>query len=249
MRYEIRPMSFGEILDVGFRLLRNHFVLLVGCALLVYVPLGYATQRLESNPADAGLGLLLLVLVIFSVSPLVTVALTIAVAECFLGRPPSAGDVLRRTFAVFMPIMGTFLLASLVIGVGLLLLILPGLYLAIALYLVTTVAALEKQYGLQAIRRSRELMHGNLWRAIGLIVLSWIVITAVGSGVGFALSQVPALLPLGSGIVNSIAVAYFTAVSVVLYFDIRCRKEAFDLEHLASLVSTAESELTAPATA
>jgi hypothetical protein len=30
-----------------------------------------------------------------------------------------------------------------------------------------------------------------------------------------------------------------TAVAVVLYFDLRCRKENFDLEHLAQLVEGA----------
>ena len=32
MGYEIRQMSFAEVLDTGFRLLRNHFGLLVGLA-------------------------------------------------------------------------------------------------------------------------------------------------------------------------------------------------------------------------
>ena len=38
------------------------------------------------------------------------------------------------------------------------------------------------------------------------------------------------------GIVASLAGAYTAAVSVVLYFDIRCRKEAFEVEQLARIV-------------
>jgi len=34
---------------------------------------------------------------------------------------------------------------------------------------------------------------------------------------------------------------------VVMYFDIRCRKEAFDLEHLASLVDARGAEAAATA--
>src|SRR6187455_3333906 len=40
MAYEIRPMSVGEILDTGFRLLRNHFSLLVAISAIAYVPMG-----------------------------------------------------------------------------------------------------------------------------------------------------------------------------------------------------------------
>ena len=41
---------------------------------------------------------------------------------------------------------------------------------------------------------------------------------------------------LGSGVVASVSGAYTAAVTVVLYFDIRCRKEAFEVEQLARIV-------------
>jgi hypothetical protein len=149
--------------------------------------------------------------------------------------------VLRSTLAVFFPITGTFFLMGLAVLGGLLLLILPGLYLALCFYLATTVAAVEKCYGVRALKRSRELMRGNLLRALGIVVLSWIVLTVLGMGLGLAFTLMPSLAPLASGIAQSVAVAYLTAVSVVLYFDIRCRKEAFDLEHLAAQVDAGAS--------
>ena len=39
MAYEIRAMSFAEVLDTGFRLIRDHFALLVGIGLVLYAPL------------------------------------------------------------------------------------------------------------------------------------------------------------------------------------------------------------------
>ena len=50
---------------------------------------------------------------------------------------------------------------------------------------------------------------------------------------------------LGS-LAEAVGVAFASAVSVVFYFDIRCRKEAFDLEHLAGLVED-EATPTLPA--
>jgi len=250
MRYEIRPMSFGEILDTGFRLLRNHVVLLVGFAIPIYVPMAYVGEHLQTaareDPGSAAVAVVPLFLLL-SLSPLVSVALAIATADFYLGRSPTFGDVLARTFKAFLPVVGTFFLMGLAIVGGFLLLIVPGIYLMFAFYLVTTVAALEQVYGTRALRRSRELMQGNLWRAVGIIVVSWVALTVLGAGIGMAMRLVPSLSALGSGIAQSLAVAYITAVSVVMYFDIRCRKEAFDLEHLASLVDARGAEAAATA--
>jgi hypothetical protein len=57
------------------------------------------------------------------------------------------------------------------------------------------------------------------------------------SGVlGAVFKLVPVLGPIAQGFAQSLGVAYSAVVLVLLYFDIRCRKEAFDLEHLARLV-------------
>ena len=244
MAYEIRAMSFGEILDSGFRLLRNHALILIGFALPIYIPLAYATNRLEAQAqatAKPDLTALFPMLILISLSPLVTVALTTAIAEYYLGRSVSFGQVLRSTLAVFFPITGTFFLMGFAVLGGLLLLVIPGLYLALSFYLVTTVAVIEKCYGRKALRRSRELMRGNLLRALGIVVLSWLMVTVLGMGIGMAFALAPSLAPLASGIAQAVTVALLTAVSVVLYFDIRCRKEAFDLEHLAAQVDGAGS--------
>ena len=50
-------------------------------------------------------------------------------------------------------------------------------------------------------------------------------------------SFVPMVGPVFSGLASAVGTAYVSAVIVVLYFDVRCRKEAFDLEHLAQLVA------------
>ena len=49
MRYEIRAMSAGEILDTGLRLVRTHFVPLVGISAIVNVPLSIGESVLGSD--------------------------------------------------------------------------------------------------------------------------------------------------------------------------------------------------------
>src|SRR5438876_9130822 len=53
--YDIRAMSFGEILDAGFQLLRNHARVLIGISALLNVPV--ALLQTVSPPASAAAGL------------------------------------------------------------------------------------------------------------------------------------------------------------------------------------------------
>jgi len=250
MQYEIRPMSFGEILDTGFRLVRNHALLLIGCALPLYLPLAFAGEQINAtNPTTRVVFGIIPMLLIGLLSPIVTAALTLAIGEFYLGRSVTFAQAIRGALGMFVPLVGTFLLAGLAVIGGLLLLIVPGVYLALCFYLATTIAVLEKVYGTKALSRSRELMRGSLLRALGIVLLTWVVLVALGAGVAFVLGLIPMLGPVGAGFVNAVSVAYFTAVSVVLYFDIRCRKEAFDLEHLATLVDGRIAPAVARATA
>ena len=245
MDYEIRAMSFGEILDTGFQLLRDHFVLLAGIAAVLYVPtailnayLGAAIQAPSQGPAGpliaAGVGLILLA---FVASPIVQVAITYAIGEVYIGHRPTIGDALRFGISILVPLAGTALLMYLAVLLGLALFVLPGVYLLLAFMLVWQVMVLERTFGMPALQRSRELMRGHLARGLGVVVVSSLVILLLVGAVDFILGFVPVLGPIGAGIAQAAGAAYGAAVGVALYFDIRCRKEAFEVEHLAQQVA------------
>jgi hypothetical protein len=106
------------------------------------------------------------------------------------------------------------------------------------------VGVLEGQFGARAMRRSRALMRGNLLRGFGVLAMSLLIVGVVSGVLQVALGFLPYLGTLGSSLAQAAGAAYNTAVSVVLYFDIRCRKEAFDLEHLARTVRRAAGQPT-----
>ena len=108
------------------------------------------------------------------------------------------------------------------------------------------VMVLERRYGFAAMGRSRELMRGSLLRGLGILLAGRIIVIVVEGGARFVVGHVPLLGPIGEGIANSAGAAYVAAVAVILYFDIRCRKEAFDLEHLARLVAGPEGAAEVP---
>jgi hypothetical protein len=60
------------------------------------------------------------------------------------------------------------------------------------------------------------------------------------AGVQLMIGEIPVLGALLWGAVQAICQAYLFTATVVVYFDMRCRNEAFDLEHLAQMVEGRE---------
>lgn len=243
MRYDVRAMSFAEILDTGFRLIRDHFVLLVGISAVIFVPTGLFQSALQSM-AEQGQtqGFLVLAvlfgLVVFVASPLVNVAITFALGEVYLGREVSIGDALRKGLGILVPVLGTSILATLAVLGAALLLILPGIWVGLGFVVLSQVMVLEHRFGTDALRRSFELMKGQRLRAFGIALVVVILSAVLGFGVQLALGFIPIVGAVGSSLVSAVTNAYMAAVLVALYFDIRCRTEAFEIEQLARLVET-----------
>ncbi len=244
-------MSFGEILDMGFRILRNHFVLLVGLQAIVVVPTRLVADFINrgvgtSDPLTVLAGMLPLFLALLLLQPIIMAAITHAIGENYLSRSVTFGGALRFALSIVLPLVGTWILSSIVVLVGFALFVIPGLILVLAFAVLTPVMVTEQIFGLTALERSWVLMRGHKLRALGLFVVAGILSTSLTAGVDLVAGFIPVFGSVVAGIVQGAANAFGTAALVVLYFDIRCRKEAFDLEHLARQV---ESGAVAPAAA
>jgi Membrane domain of glycerophosphoryl diester phosphodiesterase len=141
-------------------------------------------------------------------------------------------------------------LAAATKSTGLIVLALPlmfvGFWLAIRLWLAGPVVVLEQVGPIRALRRSFTLTKGRWWPIFGILIASGLM-TGIPSGI---LTQIISTLlkSLGgnnagfefvwSAIAGTVSTAIFTplsaAITVFLYFDLRVRKEGFDLQRLAS---------------
>ena len=244
MQYEIRAMSLGELLDTGFQLVRNHFVQLVSIAAIVYVPLAVMqaifTAQAQSGgakPSAVAITAIVVAVLGFAVlSPIVTVAITYTLGEVYQGRTTTVGEAMRQAVSILLPLLGTSLLSGLLVAVGLLLLAIPGIWLLLGLIALSQVMIFERRFGMAAIKRSLELLKGHRMRAGGVLLVGGLVTSALGFAFNLVAGFVPYAGPIASGLASAVGNTFLAAVSVVLYFDIRCRKEAFEIEHLSRLV-------------
>lgn len=257
MDYNIRPLSFGEILDRALRILVDNAVLLIGISAAYGIP--------ESALAVLGRSYqLVLVLVALSAGPLIQAALTTAIADTYLGRPVTIVSAYKSAWSIILPIFGTYLLAYLLFGLGgavlgaigvisgvthskalawaFILVILAAVplmvYLMIRWSLMGPIMIVERRFGLSTIRRSGDLVEGVWWRTFGIIMVAAVIVRIPLSALNFLWSSVPVVGIVLGGLTTSIAYAYGAVALVVYYFDRRCRTEDFDLRLLAEQIRT-----------
>jgi len=169
-------------------------------------------------------------------APIVQTAITVLLGDVYLGRETSIGGALRKALGIVFPVLGTSLLAGLIAIPAFLALLIPGIWFVLGLAVLSPVMILERRFGMAAIRRSLELVKDNRMRALGITLIVAVLSVALGAGFGLAGGISPWLGGVATGIAASLTSAFAAAVFVVFYFEIRCRKEAFEIEHLSRLV-------------
>ena len=158
-----------------------------------------------------------------------------------LGRKPLLGDALLQALRVFWPLLGATLLSGLAAMVGVFMFIIPGVIISLGLVFVAPVVVIERTGSLDAIARSWWLTQGRRLKILGAILLVVFLMMVAGGGVIF----VGAIGLFGQGLAQEIVQQLLTqAISVLampiwwvmivlLYYDARVEREAFDVEMLA----------------
>lgn len=251
-------MTLSDIIDGAFKLYKANARTVVIVAAVFLVPVNVAAAFLGRHASfnlgtfsgrsssTAGVDLPAAYFVLTSIDylfirPLVAGAVSLVVAESYLGRQTEPGPALRavgqRWGALVVASFFTHLLASL----GFVLCIVPGIILVGLFAGVAPAIVVERIGPFRAIRRSSRLFRPRFFRTAGVVLLAWLMAGVLAN----VLAAVPALAAAAIGsagwplraagqIVASLVAAPFIAiVSTLLYFDGRIRQEGFDLQLMA----------------
>jgi hypothetical protein len=264
MTYDIRPLSFGEILDRAFRMYLDNFALLFGIAAIVWLPSGIilASGGLIGPNAANIVNLLYLMVA----GPIMHAALIDGVAEAYLGRPVEIGEAYQTVRPIFLPYFGTYLLLALLFMVpgallgGLAFLGGPALfglavvvigvaivYFAVGFSLLGPVMIVERMFAMKALKRSRELIVGSWWMTLGILITAALIAQVPASALKFVWGFIPFIGVILTALTQALSSTYSAVAIIIYYFDRRCRVEDFDLRLLAEQVRSQSAPATAPA--
>jgi hypothetical protein len=197
--------------------------------------------------------------------PIATAASLHVISQEFVGRRVGLGEAFRFSLRYFVPLFGASLLSSLAIGFGLITCVVPGIFFAIWFVFAAQVVVVEHRPAIDSLTRSKNLGEGYQGRIFGvgalLILVSMVIMIFAG-----ILQQIlppvdtkltPPAQPGGSPELSIVfnytnfvidtlisfpfgilAQTYQAVCLTLLYFDLRIRKEGYDLELAAQQEGT-----------
>lgn len=206
------------IIGRAFDIYKQQAGALLGAALVVF-----AIDAVASLIFDSGALLLLAALVGLVAHVFYTGMVVRLVDDVRDGvRDASVGDLFGSVTPVFLPLLLAGILVAVGVTIGLVLLIVPGLFLLTIWAVVAPAVVLEQRGVFAALGRSRELVKGNGWNVFGVIVLLFLLMVAVGVIAGVIGAAGGDVLHVLVNWVTTVLVAPLVALaSAVLYFALR----------------------------
>ena len=169
----------------------------------------------------------------------------LAVSELYLGRQTTITESLRRAWSEIGTLIVTGFLNGLAVIAGFICLVVPGVYVLCRLIVCLPAALIENRNGSDALGRSWELTKGCAGRAFLLLVLYFAIALGFGLLLGIPIGYLAdasgalghsalhlALQQVANVIVNILVQPLLLIGTSIFYFDLRVRKEAFDLQFL-----------------
>src|SRR5215467_10751786 len=234
----LRPRSATEIVDAALQVFRRDPVQFILATAAVYVPwlvlrlvfdLGVSPTLPTFRQAA---GIIAVAVVAYA---LVGGVVTVIASDVYLGAPADAMRAVRVAVARLAPLLVTGMVTMVLIGMGFVLFLLPALYPIARYFAVQQAVVLENAGAGAALARSSHLSLGVKRHILGTLFLVLLITIAISWGaallLGFVQSRVVTNVLLTA--VHIVVYPFLGIAETLLYYDIRIRKEGFDVEYLA----------------
>lgn len=218
-------MQIGDPIGEGWATYKRFWQHLLPIALVTYLIISLVTFALRGAGA---LGALAAAVVSIAGVFLLQGALVEAVADVRDGR---ADLTLTETLARVVPRLGAIIVASVLaaiaIVIGLVFILVPGLYLMTIWSVIVPAIVLERVGALESFGRSRELVRGYGWTVFGVIVVTFAINLATSIVVAIVLSGLSGSLSryLASVIANTLIAPFVAATWTSMYFRLHALHE------------------------
>lgn len=219
-------LDVGRVFERSYAVYRDQFTLLAPAALLLFAPLAIMNGLILSG-AIGVLGVLLIG-AIGVVGNFWYQGMVVEAAQDIMDgrRDHTVGSLFSSVMPVLGPLIAAGLLAGMGIGLGFVLLIVPGLILLTIWALLAPVIVLERSGTFPAFGRSRELVRGNGWQVFSVIVVLFViqfVVSGVVTAITTAIGDSFVLYSLGDLIGRALIAPLTALAAAVMYFELTDR--------------------------
>ncbi len=177
--------SIKEVFSLGYRKTLPNFWFLAGIVLVSGLLVGL--PQIIAGEENAGLVISLIAFILGLLIGLGQIKIALSLADD--GRPTWAD--LFNNYRLVPYYFIASLLAGVLIGIGLILLIIPGVYIGIRLIFFPYFLVDKKVGPIEAIKQSFAITKGEVWSLLGMIlvsiVMSFLGLIALGVGILFTL--------------------------------------------------------------
>ena len=213
-------VAVGQVVRRVYEIYVEQAPVLMPAAAVVFVFTGIVASLL----VEANRNYELLALIITVVATTIFTGMIVElVADLRDGRrDANALSLLRAVGPVFGQLLAVGIVVAVGVAAGLVLFLIPGLYLITVWSVAAPVVVVERPPGLHALRRSRELVRGNGWQVFAVVLLLTFLVGAVAAGIDVAAGSAGKGAGLAVRVVLGVLAAPISALAqAVLYFDLR----------------------------
>lgn len=243
MKYEIRKLSFIKTWIEAINLYLDNFVPLFMIALISALPVIMVSQPSQAQGAEipmetAVLDFFIWFIVLIGMSTLSAALLIEFISKKYLKRHQTTGQYIQNVLLYIFPIIGLAIIQAVVVTLGLMMMVIPGVYLALALSLAVETLIIERKGVIESMKRSFFLTRGKklviFFFTLGLTLVSFVVekvldfIFSVVDQSQMAVNIETINLLFTQALLAPLAASVF----ILIYFNTRIEKERFDLEHM-----------------
>jgi hypothetical protein len=232
-------MAIGDVLSEAWALYKRFLKQFFLTAFVVFVVLDLLSALASAAAGDSALagafwglvGALIGIVGYFWVQG----ALVELVRDVRDGR---ADRTIGETYESVRPRLPALIVAGILAGIGifigLLLIIIPGLFLLTIWSMIVPVIVLEGKSAGESFTRSREVVRGFGWQVFGLVIVTFLMVAIAGAIIRLIFAPLPDFLDawLGSLVAHSLTVPFAAAALTTAYFRLTARESAPSLSTL-----------------
>jgi hypothetical protein len=216
----------GEVVNEAFDVYGKNFAVLVGGALIVFVVAGIVAGLLQNSGGLVGN---LLAAIVRLVGYAIYIGFVVRLVQDVRDgrRDQTVGGLFEAAMPSILGLIVFGVVFGILVGIGLFLLIVPGLILATFWAVGAPAIVVERAGPFDAFGRSWRLVRGDAWTVFGILVVVFVIVFLVGFILGVIATPIGNGATIVAAVISTVLTAPVYAVTAsVMYYDLAAGEAA-----------------------